>query len=54
MTNPETTTQVESTINEGHALAVNATPTTFVNGRRVTGPDKAVIEQYVAFVQNII
>lgn len=47
--NPETTAQVKATIDEGHALAITATPTTFVNSRRVTGPDKSLIEQYIAF-----
>jgi protein-disulfide isomerase len=49
MINPETASQVKSTIDEGHALAITATPTTFVNGRRVVGPDKPLIEQYISF-----
>jgi protein-disulfide isomerase len=49
MTNPETVTQVKATIEEGHALTISATPTTFVNGRRVVGPDKSMIEQYITF-----
>ncbi|HEV1286566.1 MAG TPA: thioredoxin domain-containing protein [Bryobacteraceae bacterium] len=47
--NPETATQVKSTIDEGHALNITATPTTFVNNRRVVGPDKAMLEQDIAF-----
>jgi len=47
--NPETASEVKATIEEGHALSVTATPTTFVNARRVVGPDKAMIEQYIAF-----
>jgi protein-disulfide isomerase len=49
--NPETTSQVKETINEGHALTITATPTTFINNRRVVGPDKPMIEQYIAFSQ---
>jgi protein-disulfide isomerase len=49
MINPETANQVKETIEEGHAVTVTATPTTFVNGRRVIGPDKSTIEQNVAF-----
>jgi protein-disulfide isomerase len=49
LTNPETATQVKATIEEGHALTISATPTTFVNGRRVVGPDKSMIEQYITF-----
>ena len=51
MINPETANQVKQTIEEGHALTITATPTTFVNGRRVVGPDKPIIEQYIAFSQ---
>ncbi len=49
--NPETASQVKETIDEGHELAITATPTTFVNNRRVVGPDKPMIEQYIAFSQ---
>jgi len=49
MINPETASQVKATIEEGHALSITATPTTFVNARRVVGPDKAMIEQYITF-----
>jgi len=51
MANPETANQVKSTIEEGHALTITATPTTFVNTRRVVGPDKSTIEAYIAFNQ---
>jgi protein-disulfide isomerase len=49
MINPETANQVKQTIEEGHALTITATPTTFVNNRRVIGPDKSTIEQFIAF-----
>jgi protein-disulfide isomerase len=49
MINPETANQVKAPIEEGHALSITATPTTFVNSRRVVGPDKSMIEQYITF-----
>jgi protein-disulfide isomerase len=49
MINPETKSEVTSTIEEGHALTITATPTTFINGRRIVGPDKSLINQYIAF-----
>jgi len=51
MINPETASQVKASIEEGHALTITATPTTFVNARRVVGPDKPIIDQYMAFPQ---
>ena len=47
--NPETASQVTATIEEGLALTITATPTTFVNARRIIGPDKSMIEQDIAF-----
>src|SRR4029077_21270705 len=38
MSDPQTTTEVNQSITEGHSVSVTATPTTFVNGRRVVGP----------------
>jgi len=52
MANPEATAQVKATIEEGHAVTVTATPITFINGRRVVGPDKSLIQQYIAFALN--
>jgi protein-disulfide isomerase len=49
MINSETANQVKATIEEGHTLSISATPTTFVDSRRVVGPDKSLIEQYIAF-----
>jgi protein-disulfide isomerase len=49
MINPKSSTQVMATIEEGHALTITATPTTFVNSRRVVGPDKSMLEQYITF-----
>ncbi len=49
MTNPETTNEVKATIEEGHALTITATPTTFVNARRLVGPDKSAIEADIEY-----
>jgi protein-disulfide isomerase len=52
MIDPATASKVKETVDEGHALTVTATPTTFVNNRRVVGPDKLMIEQYTIFSQS--
>ena len=49
MINPETESEVKANIEEGHALTITATPTTFVNNRRVIGPDKMTFERYFLF-----
>jgi protein-disulfide isomerase len=49
MASPEAAHQVEETMEEGRAVNITATPTTFVNGRRLVGPDKALLEQYTEF-----
>ena len=49
--NPETAKQVNEIIEEGHAVAVTATPTTFINGHRLVGPDKSQLEQQIDFNQ---
>jgi protein-disulfide isomerase len=49
MIDPETASEVKKSIEEGHSLNITATPTTFVNGRRVVGPDKSLLEQDIAY-----
>jgi protein-disulfide isomerase len=49
VSNPETTTKIQKTIQEGKTLAITATPTTFINGRRLIGPDQTQLEQYLSF-----
>ena len=49
MADPSTTSQIQETIGEGHALNITATPTTFVNGRRVVGPDQSLLQQFIEF-----
>jgi protein-disulfide isomerase len=50
---PGTANQVKSTIEEGHALNITATPTTFVSNRRVVGPDRNLLEQDILFQANL-
>jgi protein-disulfide isomerase len=54
MSNPDTAQEVDKTTQEGHDLNVTATPTIFINGRRVVGPDKTLVKQLVEFELNII
>jgi protein-disulfide isomerase len=46
---PEAKDEVEMAMHEGQELKVNATPTVFVNGRRIVGPDRALLEQFIQF-----
>ena len=49
MANPETAQAVEKTTTEGHELNITATPTIFVNGRRIVGPDEPNLKQFIDF-----
>jgi protein-disulfide isomerase len=42
--------EIADTQTEGRELNVNGTPTIFVNGRRVAGPDKDLITRYLQFI----
>ena len=46
---PKTQDLVRQSMAEGHALDVTSTPTTFVDGRRMVGPDQTLLEQYIQF-----
>jgi protein-disulfide isomerase len=50
MATPEIANHVKSTIEEGHSVTITATPTTFVNGRRVVGPDATTLKQEIEFI----
>ena len=52
LTNPDAANQVKQTIQEGHTLKVTATPTTFINARRVVGPDKLQLIQFIGFTNS--
>jgi protein-disulfide isomerase len=46
---PQTIQLVRKSIAEGRNLEVNSTPTIFLNGRIVIGPNEALLRQYIAF-----
>lgn len=46
---PKTQDEIRQSVAEGKALGVDATPTTFVDGRRLVGPDQALLEQYIQY-----
>jgi protein-disulfide isomerase len=49
MADPKTKEIVERSMEEGRSLQVNSTPTTFVDGRGVVGPDENLLKQYIDF-----
>jgi protein-disulfide isomerase len=49
MANPDTTHEIEKTTAEGQDLNVTGTPTIFLNGRRIIGPDEALLKQFIDF-----
>jgi protein-disulfide isomerase len=49
MANPDTAQEVEKTTTEGHELNITGTPTIFVNGRRIVGPDESILKQFIDF-----
>lgn len=49
MADPKTPEAVRKSMEEARAVQVSATPTTFIDGRRVVGPDAAQIEQFIQF-----
>jgi protein-disulfide isomerase len=46
---PKSQQLVRQSMDEGHALDVTSTPTTFVDGRRMVGPNQQVLEQYIQY-----
>lgn len=53
MSNPETENQIKQTMEEGHTLNITATPTTFVNARRIVGPDKSQLTQITTYESSV-
>ncbi len=49
MAAPETKAIIEGSLAEARALSIGNTPTTFINGRRVIGPDGELFEQYLKY-----
>ena len=46
---PKTTESVRQSIAEGRSVGVEGTPTTFVNGRPVIGPNEQLLRQFIHF-----
>ena len=49
MANPDTVREIDQTTAEGHELSITGTPTIFVNGRRIVGPDESLLKQFIDF-----
>jgi len=52
MSDPKTVEIVKKSTQEGQKLEITGTPTTFINGRRLVGPDQTLLEQYIQFDLN--
>jgi protein-disulfide isomerase len=51
VSDPKTEEFIRSSITEGRNLDVEGTPTTFVNGRSVVGPNEPLLRQYIKFTK---
>jgi protein-disulfide isomerase len=49
LADPKTAEGVRKSLDEGRSLGVSSTPTSFVNGRRIIGPNAALLHQYISF-----
>jgi protein-disulfide isomerase len=49
MVDPEIQAQIQKSMAEGEALNIANTPTLFVNGHRLIGPDAATLEQFIRY-----
>ncbi len=49
MTSPQAAGEVDASLANGQLLDVRATPTVFVNGRRISGADPHTVQQYIDF-----
>jgi len=49
MADPEIKAAVDKSMAEGEALHIGNTPTIFVNGRRIIGPDGQTLEQFIRY-----
>jgi protein-disulfide isomerase len=49
MADPNSKDPVQKSIEEGRALQINSTPTTFVDGRTVVGPDENTLRQFLDY-----
>ncbi len=51
MADPQTQSEVKKSITEGESLHITNTPTIFVNGHRLIGPDSATLQQFIQYEQ---
>ncbi len=49
MSDPSVLGQIQASLKEGESLQVTSTPTIFINGRRVLGPDEPTIEHFIRY-----
>jgi len=49
MASPQAAGEVDASLANGQLLEVRATPTVFVNGRRISGADPHTVQQYIDF-----
>jgi protein-disulfide isomerase len=49
MADPQTKSEVNKSMTEGESLHITNTPTIFVNGRRLIGPDAATLQQFIQY-----
>ncbi|MBI3670037.1 MAG: thioredoxin domain-containing protein [Acidobacteria bacterium] len=49
LASPQTGQAITQSIKEGQALKIANTPTVFVNGRRLIGADRELLEQYIQY-----
>jgi protein-disulfide isomerase len=49
MADPQTKSEVNKSMAEGESLHITNTPTIFVNGRRLIGPDAATLQQFIQY-----
>jgi protein-disulfide isomerase len=53
LTNPDIQKKIDTTQSEGQELHITGTPTLFINGRRIVGPDQPLLIQYFEFEQSL-
>jgi protein-disulfide isomerase len=53
MSNPDNQKKIEQTQSEGRELHVTGTPTIFINGRKIVGPDEQLLNQYLKYEAEI-
>jgi protein-disulfide isomerase len=49
MASPQAAAEIDASLANGQLLEVRATPTVFVNGRRVASADPHTVQQYIDF-----